>query len=149
MNKMNEVDIAWLAGMMEGETAVGCWLSNQNRGGVSSTRKYARISISSVDRDVLERLLELTGVGSIVLHYGSKKKKKESHQQSWTWAVGTAEDVLEVLSAVNSYGFFSKHRQEQIDEAFKAATETSERKRSGESYRRKRKKEKGEEGEEN
>lgn len=138
MNRMSAIDIAWLAGLMEGEASIGAWDAASRKAEIASKNtKYARISISSTDKEILDRVLDLTGVGSIVLHYDGKKK--ESHKQSWTWTVGKAEDIIHLLCTVVSYGHFSEHRETQILEATETASETIRRKQSGESTSRKRK----------
>jgi hypothetical protein len=139
MKYMSPEDIAWLAGLMEGEASIGTWNASGRKSNIPSKHtKYAKVTISSTDKDILERVLDLTNIGSIVLHYGNSKKKKDSHKQSWTWTVGKAEEVIDLLNTVTSYEYFSFHRNEQICETLKVATETVQRKNSGESFSRKR-----------
>lgn len=138
MNKMSAIDIAWLAGLMEGEASIGAWNAASRKADIASKNtKYARVTVSSTDKEILDRVLELTGIGSIVLHYAGNRKA--SHKQSWTWTVGKAEDIIHLLCTVVSYGHFSKHREIQILEATEVASETIRRKQSGESTSRKKK----------
>lgn len=134
---MSPLDIAWLAGFMEGEASIGAWNASGRKSNIpSKITKYARVSISSTDLEILERVHTLTGIGSIVLHYAGNRK--ESHKQSWTWTVGKAEDIIHLLCTVVSYGHFSNHREIQILEAVEVASATIKRKQSGESFTRKR-----------
>lgn len=130
MNRMSEVDIAWLAGMIEGEASIGAWKATRN------AVKYARVEISSVDSEVIDRLFILTGIGRVHKQYGPKDRP--SHKPSNTWRVAKAEEVLDLLETVSSYGYFSEHRKKQILDAVEAASSTVQRKKSGESFSRKR-----------
>ena len=49
-------DIAWLAGLMEGEGCFGSW-----RNGARKKRKMIRAVISMSDKDVIERVASLLG----------------------------------------------------------------------------------------
>lgn len=138
IKKMEPLDIAWLAGLMEGEASIGAWKSNQNRGEIASNgRKYARVEISSVDQDIIERLYELTGIGKV--HKQISEGSKGNNKRCNTWRVAQAEDVIHLLCTVASYGYFSEHRRTQILEATEVASETIRRKQSGESTSRKKK----------
>lgn len=138
MNRMSDYDKGWLIGLLEGEATIGCWNASGRKADIPSKHvKYAKVSISSTDRDVLDHILKLTGIGSIILHYGAKSKKKESHKQSWTWTVGAAEDVLDILDFYLTAPLISEHRQDQIREAHEAAFVVAARKKSGESFSRK------------
>lgn len=136
MNRMSPTDIAWLAGLMEGEASIGAWTQNQNRQVSSRYTKYARVEISSVDPDVIERIYRLTGIGKIHKHYD--KEDRPNHKKSTTWRVAKAEEVLHLLCTVASYQGFSERRRSQVLEAIEAASETVQRKRSGKSFARKR-----------
>lgn len=140
MDELSPVDLAWLAGIFEGEATVGAWPTNSyarnnSRIKESKSTKYARIDISSTDPDVVERLHSMTGMGNVHKHYDGKKKN--SHKKSNTWRVAKAEDVIKLLDTLEKYEFFSIHRREQMAECREAATIIAERKRSGESFRRK------------
>lgn len=140
MNELSDVDLAWLAGIFEGEATVGAWPTNNyarnnSRIKESKTTQYARIEISSTDPDVVTRLIQMTGIGNVHKHYDGNKK--ESHKKSNTWRVAKAEHVVELLNALEKYGFYSSHRSEQMAECREAATLVANRKKSGESYRRK------------
>jgi len=70
-------EAAYLAGLIDGE------------GTVTLTRKHANenrqlaISISSTEREILEHVLDLTGVGKLT----NKRRDHEHHQPSFTYAV--------------------------------------------------------------
>lgn len=50
---MKTLDIVWLAGLLEGE---GCFYMNQLR-----KKRYARIHLDMVDRDIIARVADLFG----------------------------------------------------------------------------------------
>lgn len=79
-----ETDIAWAAGLFEGE---GCIHLNSQR--------YLWVSLASTDQDVLERFCRIVGVGSA----RPKKKARPHHKPSWQWQVtgGKGVHVLRML----------------------------------------------------
>lgn len=54
---LNEVDVAWLSGLLEGEGYFGL-VPNKSKG---KTYRYARVGVSMTDRDVVERAAGLMG----------------------------------------------------------------------------------------
>jgi hypothetical protein len=65
-----ESEIAWAAGLFEGE---GCFSSSMGR---------ERASMVSTDRDVLERFKEIVGCGTIG---PGGKRQKSHHKVRWQW----------------------------------------------------------------
>ncbi len=66
-----EEEIAWAAGLFEGE---GCFSS--------TCEKTPRASMASTDLDVLERFAKIVGCGSIK---PTHRKQKAHHKSSWQW----------------------------------------------------------------
>jgi hypothetical protein len=79
---------AWVAGLIEGEGWIGP--------SPQAKRRSAVIGASSTDRDVLDRLHDLTGVGSIY----TLKLQKPTHKQGWQWSVSNRRDVHDVLEQI-------------------------------------------------
>lgn len=131
MKEMTPVDIAWLVGMIEGEASFSSTTAGK---AAKAGYRYPRIEIKSVDLEVLERIQEITGIGTIAFENRSKKNLK--HQPCWLWRVTNSRDVLDVLCLVASYGFLSNHRKTQVLGATELCSAILARKKSGESYRR-------------
>lgn len=70
MGRRRKSDVAWAAGLFEGE---GCWSYSQNR---------ARASMVSTDLDVLQRFRDVVVRGTIG---PSGNKKKPHHKDRWQW----------------------------------------------------------------
>jgi hypothetical protein len=79
---------AWVAGLIEGEGWIGP--------SPQAKRCSAVIGASSTDRDVLDRLHDLTGVGAI----HAVKLRKATHKQCWQWSVRNRRDVHDVLEQI-------------------------------------------------
>lgn len=96
---------AWVAGMFEGEGSI------TSRGGAALI-----LTLTSTDRDVLEQLVDWTGVGHI---YEQRWKRQPEHwKPRWQWAVGAAAEVLHVVDAISPY--LLARRSEQVSTALAA-----------------------------
>jgi hypothetical protein len=84
MNKLTESEIAWLAGIYEGE---GCCK-------ISSGRAIG-VEIVMTDEDIIQRLHELTGVGYV----HTLAQRNEKYKQVYKWNVGSA-DAVEFLTTI-------------------------------------------------
>ena len=73
---MNQIEVAWLAGLLEGE---GCFCIKSSGG--------AYINVSMTDEDVVRRVHSLTGVGTVITHQRPNRKRV------WTWRTGDREAV--------------------------------------------------------
>lgn len=83
---MDSLDIAWLAGIVEGE---GCFNGPENSSGSFKLR------VQMSDKDIIDRLQQITGVGTI-----KPKKSKEGLRQNWTWGVYTTADTVRLACAM-------------------------------------------------
>lgn len=83
---MNDIELGWVAGIIEGE---GTFFLKSGR--------YPRIAVQMTDSDVLERLLNTTGVGTLV---HQKWKKEEHHKETWVWSVQHSEKSAELIRTI-------------------------------------------------
>jgi hypothetical protein len=79
---------AWTAGLIEGEG----WISP----GPQTKSRQPVIGARSTDRDVVERLQELTEAGAVY----PVKPRKLSHKPSWQWGISNRQDVHLVLNQI-------------------------------------------------
>jgi hypothetical protein len=98
LKEISANDLAWLVGWLEGE---GCFGINTKRG-----YPFPRISGASTDRDTLERVQVITGVGTI----SEIKKQKVHHKQCWIWNVQRFLDALELMRVLEPH-MMARRRQ--------------------------------------
>ena len=78
------MNIAWMAGMYEGE---GCLEK-------TSARSY-RLNISSTDLDVIEKIQDFAGG-----YVHPKKVYKDHYKPQWRWRLGDKESVKNLLTGM-------------------------------------------------
>jgi hypothetical protein len=79
MNTITEVEAAWLAGLYEGEGHC-----SQDK-----TSKHIRVVISMTDFDIINRVYQITGIGSVKTYFSTKN----NHKPIRTWYVGSRESI--------------------------------------------------------
>lgn len=84
---------AWLAGIIEGEGSI-IWQSHHD-GRCSA----ASIRVGMTDLDVIERLREWSGVGTIF----TEKNRPDGRKPLWRWTVAKQKDVLDLFDAIEPY----------------------------------------------
>lgn len=96
MNTLTAEDIAWLAGLFEGEG----WLTIQH-----PTEKKFQIptGITMTDEDVIKHVHDLVGVGKL---YGPYKPKGSiGKKMRWGWRINKVKDAVEFLSLIEPHLF--------------------------------------------
>lgn len=73
LNLLSDVQVAWLAGLFEGE---GC-VSRKGKTRIG-------LHVQMTDHDIIQRLREITGVGHV---FGPLKTQKAHYKPTWVWAV--------------------------------------------------------------
>lgn len=86
---------AWVAGIFEGEGNINITKPQGNK------RAKVRITIAMTDEDVIDRLLEVTGVGTKDERRVDEKNPK--HSRIYFWRIGRREEVAEFLTAILPY----------------------------------------------
>ena len=94
---IDNVDLAWAAGLLEGEGTFGL-----QRG------TYPRVSCSMTDEDVLQRLQDVLG-GQLV----AVGRKQEHWKAAWVWAM-SGDEAARMLGLIRPY--MGKRRGARIDE---------------------------------
>lgn len=105
---MNEVETAWVAGIIEGEGTI-----NRYRYIRPDGRSYMKtiLQIEMTDEDVLQKMMSITGRGSM-----QKKKVRNNYKQTWVWTVSNASHVKEICDKILPH--MSRRRTERIVEMF-------------------------------
>lgn len=95
LRPMSGLELAWVAGLLEGE------------GSFCANRKRLFIHVTMTDRDVLENLAAITGVGSIY----ELVRRRSHHTQAYRWQIGWAEIASALAAQV--YPLLSERRKGQ------------------------------------
>lgn len=109
---LKETDIAWFAGLFEGEGCVGYYVDkrNPNTGSV-------RLQIESTDKDIIDRIKNMFG-GKIWINTAPSKPKH--YKPSWRWGVSSKKEVAYIIGLM--YFYLGNRRQERCDEVLKRIT---------------------------
>lgn len=107
---MRTTDLHWVAGFLEGEGCFGVTHVNKNR------YTYLTIQVTSVDKDVLERLASATGVGRID---GPHKTRSKLHNPTYAWRCQKQAEAEPLMRKL--YPMLGERRRKQIETAFEAA----------------------------
>lgn len=100
INSMTESEVAWLAGLFDGE---GCIKF--------SGKSSAYLVISMSDLDILEKALERTGAGNIY----SSRAPSENRKPMWEWSVCQKIQVELLIKLI--YPWLGSRRQKRCKEA--------------------------------
>ena len=107
---MKQFELGYVVGLLEGE---GCFSLRQSGPANKYRRKYASVEVQSADRDVLERLLEYLGVGTIG---GPYKTREKHHAPMYSWRVST-DVAIAVMKLVLPH--MSARRRDRIEEVIR------------------------------
>ena len=86
MKEMTDAQVAWMAGVIEGEGTFGY------------RDRRPRISVEMTDRDVLDRLHNWTGIGHIY-----SRKREENWKEIHAWVVTRRGDVAALASVIEPW----------------------------------------------
>lgn len=98
LNTLSETEAAYIAGLIDGEGSIS--LSPQSAG-----FRCPHLSVSSNDRELLDWLLEKTGVGTTII----KKRAVGTHATQYQWAVKNRRAIA-VLEQIEPYLRIAKKR---------------------------------------
>ena len=101
---MENTDIAWLAGILEGEACFDFYQYKSSK----KTTKYPRIRVEMRDRDIIERVKKIMGGGSVCIIKG----KQENHSTTYIVRLCDRKKLKPVLEAI--LPFMSERRSTRI-----------------------------------
>lgn len=107
---MNNLELAWLAGLLEGE---GCFYLTYRKNKDGSPRPLVSVMCSMTDEDVVRKAACVAGSGYVYRRDGRKGCKP-----SWTWQDSKVERVAELITRLRP--FMGVRRQAKIDELLAA-----------------------------
>jgi hypothetical protein len=82
-------EIAWAAGLFEGEGSVGCW----------GARKSLRAVMYTTDRDVLEKFVSVVGIGRISDRPRKPRPSNLAKKDQWCWTASGFRNVQAICAA--------------------------------------------------
>lgn len=107
---MTELELHWLAGWLEGEGSFIATLGPAHP--KTGTRKlYIAVKGASSDEDVIRRVAEVAGVGSVSGPY----QQRPEWSPSWRWHVQRRDVAVALMRAV--YPYMGVRRQQAIERA--------------------------------
>ena len=109
MLDLTETDVAWIAGLLEGEGYFGIDNRSKDRYEISKTPPSPFIKVSMVDEDIIQRLSKLLDKS-----YFSPSRKTVTGKQVYTLHIGEKEKVLSILQQILPY--MGVRRGERITE---------------------------------
>lgn len=110
---MTPTETAWLAGILEGE---GSFFELKR----PKKRTLARVSMAMTDHDIVERVAEVTGVGT-VKHV--PRRSRPDRKPIWHWVVQRNNDAVDVMKAVRPW--MGERRTERIDGVLAVAADSN------------------------
>jgi len=105
---MKETEKAWLAAMIDGEGCISIRCGKAQRTQRVSASYGGVLVIGNTCRALLERCVEITGVG----HIHTMKRQSERHKVCYQWNLGSKQTV-DVLHQVHPY-LIAKQRQADV-----------------------------------
>jgi len=107
-DRMTDFELGWVVGILEGE---GCFFVTTRSTPKYGPYVYARVTVCMTDRDVLERLRKVTGVGVLER---VRARKDPRHKPISQWIVCRNQEAIELMVAV--YPHMGTRRQAKIRE---------------------------------
>lgn len=108
---MTDIDIGWLAGLLEGE---GCF-SIFTRKTAKWDYKTVAIHCEMTDEDTVRKAHMIAGVGNVIERSNmSGRKDARQRKKTWIWSVQNHQGVLYVCETI--YPHMGIRRQQKIKE---------------------------------
>jgi hypothetical protein len=95
---MDATDVAWLAGIIEGEGQIAYYLAARS----------PVLAVSMTDKDIIEKLHTITGEGNV---RGPYKVEKPHHTPIWRWSVQNKAGVRRILEAIKPHMGIRRRKQ--------------------------------------
>lgn len=116
---MNEIETAWVAGLLEGEGSFILTVSRPPRKDGQPSRRVINVVCGSTDKDIIEKLYRLTGVGRIYEDKVRTDGVVQGRKRMYRWQVSRREDLLLLLKAIRPH--MGERRGAKIDELIEHA----------------------------
>lgn len=119
---MNDFDLGWLVGILEGEGAFVASVDKRR-----PTTVNVKIQVEMTDKDMIDRIQFLLPHGRVwESNYPSKKLAFPNAKDSWRWCISRKDTVKELISII--YPHMSVRRKVQLDKLLEHCTYLKENK---------------------
>ena len=115
LRNMSDLDIAWLAGLLEGEGAF--FVQHVRASGNRRARTRIVVAVQMTDRDIVERIVQLTGLGTVRSYQPSNPR----HRTTYRWAINALEPTVALMRVLRP--LMGIRRQDQIDRCLAAVVQ--------------------------
>jgi LAGLIDADG endonuclease len=112
LRAMAELELAWLAGLLEGEGAF--MLQHVPASSTQRARLRVKIALHMTDRDVVERVASIVGLGNVTW----RCRQQEHHKDTYFWQVSSLANVVQLMKLLRPY--MGERRCAQIDTCLEA-----------------------------
>ena len=114
MAQIKKYQWAWLAGFMDGDGYFTCAVWERNTNGVPTITIAPRIGAAQIEtrRDVLDYIVEITGVGKVYLK--KEKSNKLNSAEQAMWITSKANDIIHVCKNILPYIYNKKFACETL-----------------------------------
>ena len=89
--RMRDVEIGWLAGIIDGEGSISLDPRNGTR--------MPRLSVPSTDIEILRKCVEITGTGNIT----KRNSRNSKHKETWQWRTSGSRKTIAILKQISKY----------------------------------------------
>lgn len=115
IRRISDVELAWLAGLLEGEGSFmfHCDPAKDNQ----RARVIVRVAVHMTDKDVVERVRDIVGVGNVL----PRKPGKAHHKVTYRWALSAKAAAIDLMTLLRPH--MGERRRAQIDACIEAVTE--------------------------
>lgn len=96
---MSKTDIAWAAGLFEGEGYIS--FTRNKYKGKYYPQKFPKIGLEMTDYDVLQKFQSI--VGGKITKQRRRKKEYDGAKRTWIWYCGLRKDVIRILKWFQPY----------------------------------------------
>nr|YP_002000412.1 putative LAGLIDADG homing endonuclease [Oedogonium cardiacum]YP_002000466.1 putative LAGLIDADG homing endonuclease [Oedogonium cardiacum]ACC97274.1 putative LAGLIDADG homing endonuclease [Oedogonium cardiacum]ACC97302.1 putative LAGLIDADG homing endonuclease [Oedogonium cardiacum] len=107
IESISDVDIAWMAGLLEGEGSFGLDKRSKQRYEKSTSPPGAYVKISMTDEDVIEKMAKLVNKT-----YYSPTRLTKKNKKVYILHIGDRESLLALLPRL--FPYFGKRRQAEV-----------------------------------
>ncbi len=109
---MCDVEVAWLAGLLEGE---GAFIRQHVVDGPGrQARLRVKVALHMTDEDVVKKVAALVGMGRVLF----RSKQRDHHKDTWYWQISSMGPTVQLMEML--LPSMGKRRQEQITECLAA-----------------------------
>lgn len=106
---ITDVEIAWAAGLFEGEGCIGIWWPPSTLG--RRQQPQIRLQVQMTDRDVVVEFCRIMECGKV----SQEQRRQPPRKNCWVWTIGNRADTERIIRML--YPWLGERRRAKADEA--------------------------------